>query len=318
MLNMIMGYRALVSALLLAAIAAGQTSLSGDIGGMTLDSTGNPFIVADNLTIPAGKTTIIGEGCVLLFKAFTGMVVYGSLKAKGTLNHPVVFTSANDQRYNPSSETPPQPFDWNGVYVTEESEEVSLSNFVLAFSVYGVKSEKEMLSLNNATFNANGQFHFTVNDSIARVTDGVPYSYVKTEEPIEPQPTPEISKKPESKSGGPSLVLPITTGATGVVAGIGAAASFISGKKTHNDYLAESDPVRQNDIYRKHKLFRGAGFVLSAVAAAAIPTSVILFLRPKRTAKDKVAIQITPGLSPDFEPVIHMGVAVTLGGEKSR
>jgi hypothetical protein len=56
--------------------------------------------------------------CAFLFKPFTGMIVDGSLKAEGTLQNPVVFTTVNDGKYNPNSRQLPNPFDWNGIQVS--------------------------------------------------------------------------------------------------------------------------------------------------------------------------------------------------------
>ncbi|MBD3314331.1 MAG: hypothetical protein GF344_00970 [Chitinivibrionales bacterium] len=303
-------FRAFLLLFVMASLSFPQTKLSGDIGGMTIDSSGNPYIITENVTIPAEKSTHIGAGCVLLFEAFTGMIVTGTLRAAGTMNHPVVFTSVNDQRYNPSSQKEAEPFDWNGVYITPESEEVSLSNIVLAFSVYGIKSEKSALTLNNATFNANGQFHFTVNDSMPRVTEGVPFDYGKVEEPEEPK-TLEVAQK--SRSYRRSLLLPIALGATGCAAGAAGAIFFVKSTDAADNYDASTNHVRQKEFLEEYERSRGIAVACAAVAAAALPASVLLYVRAMKSEKNTVAIRLSPGLDAQFQPLIRMGVVVDIG-----
>jgi hypothetical protein len=61
-----------------------QTTLSGTIGGLTLDSTGNPFWVKENITVDEGKTLTINAGCILLFDNFKGLNVKGNLAINDT------------------------------------------------------------------------------------------------------------------------------------------------------------------------------------------------------------------------------------------
>lgn len=277
---------------------ADETTLSGDIGGMTLDSAGSPYVITDNVTVPSGKRLRVGEGSVLLFKPFTGVVIDGSLEAAGTLEHPVIFTSVSDRRYNPASDKQAQPFDWNGIYITAGSGAVKLANVVVAFSVYGVKSEKEDLIMHNATFNANGQFHFTINDSIARVTDGVPFDYgLKS-----------ARKSPESgRTRSPSLVAPIVLAGLGCGAGGGSAALFVKAGKAGRAYVGESSLMRQDELLAEYRSLRTAGAILCAVAGGALPTSAILFVRRARVREKNVSIHLVPGFGTRTELAVSVG-----------
>ena len=156
-----------------------ETSLSGKLGNMLIERVGNPFIVTDNIVVPEGKTLTIAEGAILLFKPFTGLIVEGSLVVEGGLANPVIFSTENDPKYNPSSKQLPNPFDWNGILITPNAKHVKLSNFVLEYSVYGVKSQKEEFIISNGTFTRNGQFHVTVNDAIKNVVDDIPFNFGK-------------------------------------------------------------------------------------------------------------------------------------------
>lgn len=170
----------------------GETHLSGDISGKTFDMNGNPYIVEQDITVPEGKKLILKEGCVFLFKPFTGLAVYGSISVEGSKTRPVVFSSINDNEYNAKSQQLPNPFDWNGVLIAKETMNASFKNFYLRYSVYGLKSQFSRITVQDGTFRQNGQFHFTINDKIEFVQDNVPYSYTS----VSQAPTTEQSKPP--------------------------------------------------------------------------------------------------------------------------
>jgi|WetSurMetagenome_2_1015567.scaffolds.fasta_scaffold00572_5 hypothetical protein len=157
--------------------ASAETHLSGDIKSAVLDSSGNPYIVDQDVVVPSGKKLLIKEGCVFLFKGFTGLNVSGQMHVAGSSKRPVIFTSVNDGDYNPKSDQLPNPFDWNGILVAKESQGALLENFQLRYSVYGVKSQTTNVSIQNGVFRQNGQFHFTINEKIQYVQDNIPFSY---------------------------------------------------------------------------------------------------------------------------------------------
>jgi hypothetical protein len=157
--------------------AIAQTPLSGSIEKLTLTADKSPYVIEDNLTIKETGRITIGKGCVLLFKPFTGIIVDGSIIAEGTLAEPVVFTTINDNKFNKEYGVLPNPFDWNGILINARAKNVRLGNFILAYSVYGIRSLKEELVITNGSFRNNGQFHMTVNDKIQPISDGISYSY---------------------------------------------------------------------------------------------------------------------------------------------
>jgi len=160
-----------------AAYIHGQTHISGDISKFVLDSANNPFIVEKDIDVPLKKKVVIGEGCVFLFKPFVGLNVMGSLAVNGARSHPVVFTTINDSTYNNQSSQAANPFDWNGINIDPNAQAVVLRDFKLMYSVYGLKSRKRDIIVKNGTFNANGQFHFTIFDKIIYVQDNISFSY---------------------------------------------------------------------------------------------------------------------------------------------
>jgi hypothetical protein len=157
--------------------ALAETHLSGAIGGMTLDSTGNPYFVDKDIVIPIGKQLTVHEGCHFLFNSFTGLSVYGSLKVEGSQENPVVFTSINDTAYNKNEHPLPEPFDWNGLIVDEQSGDVAIKFASLSYSVYGIKSQNPGIRIEQSRFRRNGQFNLTVNGAIQPVPQNQPYSY---------------------------------------------------------------------------------------------------------------------------------------------
>lgn len=153
-----------------------ETRIKGDLTGMNLDESGNPFIIEQDIIVPNGQKVVIKEGCIFLFNPFTGLQVLGELKVEGAQDKPVVFTSIYDT-YNKESPQLPNPFDWNGVLVARESGTVNFSNFELQYSVYGIKSQNPGIKIQNGIFKQNGQFHFTLMDKIQFVQDNISYSF---------------------------------------------------------------------------------------------------------------------------------------------
>ena len=192
--------KASLTVLLASAALSAETHITGDITGMTFESGGNPYIVEQDILIPSGNKAVIKEGCVFLFKPFTGLTVHGHLIIDGTAEQPVTFTSINDGEFNSASEQLPNPFDWNGILVTRESGTVVMKNFKLLFSVYGIKSQNVNIEIDNGTFRQNGQFHFTINDKIQFVQDNIPYTYhhddSKDSDKPEPPPQPAAKATP--------------------------------------------------------------------------------------------------------------------------
>ena len=245
-----------------------QTELSGDISGTSFDSTGNPYIVEQDIIIPEGKTGIIKEGCVFLFKPFTGLIIKGTLLVEGTSQKPVVFTSTNNKEYNISSQQDAGSFDWNGIVITSLSEMVVLKNPNISFSVYGIKSQNPGVQIENGIFRQNGQFNFTVNDQIQLVQDDVPYSYNTISEFVETT-IPDLSKpQTEVQDYRGKIVafryISLGIGALGVIAGT------LCGSQLPSSYdnWTESSESRQvlNSAQRKYKLLL-TGTMISGIAS---------------------------------------------------
>jgi hypothetical protein len=274
-----------------------QQTLSGNIGGMTFEATSTPYIITDNITIEKGRKTIIKEGCVFLFRPFTGIIVNGSIIVEGSLKSPVVFSSINDKKYNPQSDLLPNPFDWNGILIASNSGSVTFSNIVLEYSVYGIKSQKEALILNNATFKSNGQFHFTVDEKIMPVAEELPFSYSQkpetdTHQKIVNHDIPQTVVKANNKYSTGKIVLRILSG-TVFLGGLGAGLYYNSeinkynkkkttldteftsaqGGMTETEYLNRSRNI--SDSANKDTKLRTVSYITAAIGAVGLTLTFV-------------------------------------------
>lgn len=154
-----------------------QTTITGDISGMTFKPSGNPWIVKENVFVEIGSKTVIKPGCIFLFKPFTGIIVQGSLEVEGQPDAQVVFTSINDSSYNEASTQKAEPFDWNGITIEKTAEKIKITDFILSYSVYGIKSKRVDVVLERGVFRKNGQFQLTINDKIQEVESNLPFNY---------------------------------------------------------------------------------------------------------------------------------------------
>ena len=281
--------------LTLAPRAAAQTNLSGTIGEITLERSGNPYLVTDNLTIPAGRTVTIKEGCVLLFNPFSGLVVEGSLVVEGTFEHPVVFSSVTDKRFVPDSPQLPNPFDWNGILITPHAQRVKLSNFELRYSVYGVKSQKEELLIHNGTFAHNGQFHLSVNDRLIPVIDNLPHSLGMNN-----QETPSRRERPQSSVKPLAPVFGVLSAASFGVGGV-----FLYRRGYHASAYRATDSQSEMDLLIDRQRSALLGAALGATGGVgALAVAVAVTVAQRRSAS------VTPGvyLAPQVDRTGAYGV----------
>ncbi len=227
---------------------------------------------------------------MFLFKPFTGLTVNGDLLVEGTQEHPVIFTSINDGEYNTAAPKQlPNPFDWNGILVQRESGTVSLKNFSLRFSVYGIKSQVTDILIDNGLFRQNGQFHFTIRDKIQYVQDNIPFSY-NTEEPPPPPDALQGKSVPEEKkptanrkpaANGRSAF--VNKGVPAIIAGTGVASGVVSlvflskWANLREEYRETADPAKARKLEHDAKLPSQAAIGTGAVSIAAMATGAALY-----------------------------------------
>lgn len=246
----------------------GETHITGDITEMTFESGGNPYIVEQDILIPEGNKVVIGEGCVFLFKPFTGLTVHGHLLVNGTQENPVVFTSQNDGEYNEGTEQLPNPFDWNGILVSRESGTVALKNFSLKFSVYGIKSQNTNIRIDNGIFRQNGQFHFTINDKIQLVQDNIAYSYNGTEEGDDKKVTkPPKPPKTEHKTSTTVKVIRYTSLGIGVLGTVFGIIYGVQTQEAYQDLMEYKNDINKYSTYKDSYLSKGRATIISSSIA---------------------------------------------------
>jgi hypothetical protein len=270
--------------------AFAQTTLSGRIGGMTLDSTGNPYLIMSEIIVDKGQTLALKPGCILLFRQFTGLRVNGSLIVEGSQVNPVIFTTVNDNQYNPASKQTANPFDWNGLLVETGAGRVIMSFFTLAYSGYGLRSKFQNINISNGVFRRNGQAHFLLNDKLMPVADDIPYSYSIALQAASTPFSMTVRK----------VAFPVVLGISGVLFG-GSAYYFYHRKNAlHREYSVgtnQTDLERKTDAESKAFVWMEA---FSGASAICVSSAAVLFIvgarseKHKDTGKVKMAAGITP------------------------
>ncbi|MGE5411980.1 MAG: right-handed parallel beta-helix repeat-containing protein [Clostridiales bacterium] len=90
------------------AMARSTSGLYGNISG-TFTKEHGPYIIASNLTVPAGQTLTLNPGTRLEFQKNASMLVYGTLNCAGTKEDSIVITSNKHGEY------------WGGIYIGQSS-----------------------------------------------------------------------------------------------------------------------------------------------------------------------------------------------------
>ena len=76
--------------LLVSKVLSAQTSVSGNVSG-TWTLANSPYLVTNNIGVPAGQTLVIQPGVEVVFQGFYRLSVTGQLVAEGTSAQPITF-----------------------------------------------------------------------------------------------------------------------------------------------------------------------------------------------------------------------------------
>jgi len=163
--------------LTLLSYAVGETHIMGDITKVVFDAEGNPYIVEQEISVPAGRSVAIGEGCVFLFKPSTGLIVDGTLLVEGNSKMPVIFTSFSDKDFNTSADKLLNDTPWLGITITKDAKDVSMKDFELRLSANGLNSQTNNIVLENALFMNNSQSNCSINGVEQNVQDNALFNY---------------------------------------------------------------------------------------------------------------------------------------------
>jgi hypothetical protein len=156
--------------------ASSLSELSGELPDV-VPASGSPYLVTADIVIPPGRTVTIEPGVFLLFRNFTGVQVHGTLIAVGTKESPIAFSSEHDQRHGSQSVQAPAPYDWNGITVTENALGTKFEFCRIGYSLYGINSLTEYVTIIDCVFNKNGKSDVTIKGTKQEVAAKVPYSY---------------------------------------------------------------------------------------------------------------------------------------------
>lgn len=158
------------------AFCGNLSELAGDLPRI-ISVKKSPYLVISDIYVPAGKSVTIEAGTIFLFKNFTGFHVEGILIIKGTTSNPVIFTSENDNSYNPYSSLNPTPYDWNGIYLHKDAIGTDLQNIKIMYSVKGIVSETKYFRLTDGVFHENGRSNLSIVGEEKPVTPDQPFTY---------------------------------------------------------------------------------------------------------------------------------------------
>jgi hypothetical protein len=234
-------------AILLSVNAA--TELSGVLDSMTLTSEGNPFIVKENVTIPPTGKMTIKKGCQIFFRSSTGMIVEGSFSVEGTADAPVIFTSIHDSFSPEKSSQKPNPFDWNGILITNHTQNIVVKHFFIKYSIYGIESHNPNIVIDNGIFIGNGQFNCTVGNKIMPVVENISYSYSYNKKE-KAAPVSQNHQSDKSNWIQPSAKIITAAG----VATLGFMAYFLHQKGEYVDlYSSAMTQAKRREYYEKQK-----------------------------------------------------------------
>uniref|UniRef100_UPI00249224BE T9SS type A sorting domain-containing protein n=1 Tax=Marinifilum flexuosum TaxID=1117708 RepID=UPI00249224BE len=139
-------------------IDSGSTTIEAEWGDFT--GLSYPYTIVEDVTISKNLQMTIQPGTVIKFEYQSSsvnkrcLIVLGSLKAKGTVDNPIVFTSSRDDGHggdsnNDQASTLPNLGDWGYVKLSSNKEENALQNCILKYG--GFRRDK----IGNSSYDNN-------------------------------------------------------------------------------------------------------------------------------------------------------------------
>lgn len=135
---------------------------------ITSDTTltaGLPFLIYDSLVVAPGATLRIEKGVRLYFHSTAGVVVYGTLKAVGTVEAPIVFRGDRMDNVLPDLPYDFYPGQWNGICLKTNSYNNELDGVCVRGAYWGVKADSSSLSMSKLKI-TNSVIHNMVNNCL--------------------------------------------------------------------------------------------------------------------------------------------------------
>jgi len=124
------------------AIPRTQSGVIAQDAVWTSGSTGEPYVIASDLTVPAGVTLTLQPGATLKFDNGVALWVDGTLDVRGDLSALVSFTS---------SSVSPVKGDWAGIHLGSTSTASSIDYALIEYASTGVSVDGAVLQISNST-----------------------------------------------------------------------------------------------------------------------------------------------------------------------
>jgi hypothetical protein len=150
-------------------------ALDGELEG-TIEKQETPYLVTGEIVVPPGETVFIEPGVIFLFKNFTGLLVQGTLLARGTSDEPIVFTSENDWAYNGRLTIEPAPYDWNGITIYDNTSGTVFRHCKVQYTLFGINALTEQVLIDSCYFQQNGKSDVVIAGETLEVGDDA-FSY---------------------------------------------------------------------------------------------------------------------------------------------
>ncbi|MBU4367808.1 hypothetical protein KKC49_03010, partial [Patescibacteria group bacterium] len=128
----------------------------------------SPYLFNEIITVFEGTTLTIEPGVIIKFRDLdTGIYINGTMKAIGTTDEPIIFTSIFDDEYGGDMDgttQEPQPGYWSGLEFAKTSVNSELENIIVryagdVFGYYdfgsGIKIDRSSISLKNSIIQSN-------------------------------------------------------------------------------------------------------------------------------------------------------------------
>ncbi|MBD3344818.1 MAG: hypothetical protein GF401_07120 [Chitinivibrionales bacterium] len=255
------------------------TYLTGELSG---HYGSDNYVVSGNIHILPGTELSFAAGSTIRFEPFTGIIVRGKLICEGTADSVVLFTSTRD----PLSGSTPEPFDWNGIKVPADAEEIVLSNARVEYSTFGldIESNGTEITLKDVVFRKNGYATLTRAGRIVEHVEGVPVDYTWKREGSynhtnNEKETAGSSAAKENKGISWKIPVRIAVGtflASGLSIWVG---GHTTAEKYNQKYLDEDVNISNAVAYRDNRdnavKWRNAGALLSLISAAGLGITFI-------------------------------------------
>ena len=120
-----------------------------------------PYLVTNDLDIPTNVWLTLTPGLIIKHSNVSSrMNVSGTLRAEGTADEPIVFTSLRDDQYggdtnNDGDATCPGLNDWGSLYKHDVESNANLNHCIIRFSANGIRTGANAFQIHNTVFEHN-------------------------------------------------------------------------------------------------------------------------------------------------------------------